>query len=280
LFACGFLFDLHFNHHMMYPSLPTSYPLFFSAALARLWHWGVAGLVGCLALGAAQANVIVETTRVIYPEARREVSFRVTNTSKDKPGFVQMWLDDGDASVAPEDANTPFNLTPPVARLAVDGSQVVRLVYTGEPLPADRESVFYFNLLEVPPKSAEENKISFAVRTRIKVFFRPKALRADPMSLMSKVSWQLAKEGNNWVALGTNPTPFHMSFFAVMLGQSGKFGGPIDGGMMSPMGKTSIVLGPVDKVPDPMKTFNQIKVDFVNDYGGATSLEFPLSGKP
>ena len=33
-------------------------------------------------------------------------------------------------------------------------------------------------------------------------------------------------------------------------------------------------------IPDPTKAFNQIKVDFVNDYGGATSLEFPLSGKP
>jgi hypothetical protein len=46
------------------------------------------------------------------------------------------------------------------------------------------------------------------------------------------------------------------------------------------MGKSSIVLGEVDKIPDPTKAFNQIKVDFVNDYGGATSLEFPLSGKP
>jgi chaperone protein EcpD len=265
---------------MMYTSLPPSSLPFSIAALARLWRWGVAAVVGSLALGAAQANMIVDTTRVIYPEARREVSFRVTNTAKDRPGFVQMWLDDGNANVAPEDATSPFNLTPPIARLGADGSQVVRLVYTGEPLPADRESVFYFNMLEVPQKSAEENKISFAVRTRIKVFFRPKALRADPMTLMNKVSWQLVKEGGNWVAVGTNPTPFHMSFFAVLLGQSGKFGGPIDGGMIPPMGKTSIVLGEVDKIADPTKAFNQIKVDFVNDYGGATSLEFPLSGKP
>ena len=265
---------------MMYTSLPLSFLPFFPFPLARLWRWGVAAVVSGWALGAAQANMIVDSTRVIYPEARRVVSFRVSNTAKDRPGFVQMWLDNGNANLAPEDATSPFNLTPPIARLGPDGSQVVRLVYTGEPLPVDRESVFYFNMLEVPQKSAEENKISFAVRTRIKVFFRPKALRADPMTLMSKVSWQLVKEGNNWVAEGTNPTPFHMSFFAVMLGQSGKFGGPIDGGMISPMGKTSIVLGEVDKIPDPIKTFNQIKVDFVNDYGGATPIEFPLSGKP
>ena len=127
---------------MMYTSLPPSSLPFFPAPLARLWRWGVAALVGCWALGAAQANMVVDTTRVIYPEARREVSFRVTNTSKDRPAFVQMWLDDGNANAAPEDATTPFNLTPPIARLQADGSQVVRLVYTGEPLPADRESVF------------------------------------------------------------------------------------------------------------------------------------------
>jgi len=124
---------------MIYTALhPSSLPL-STAALTRLWHWGVVAVVGSLALGAAQANMIVDTTRVIYPEARREVSFRVTNTAKDRPGFVQMWLDDGNANVAPEDATSPFNLTPPIARLGADGSQVVRLVYTGEPLPADRE---------------------------------------------------------------------------------------------------------------------------------------------
>ena len=262
---------------MIYTALhPSSLPL-STAALTRLWHWGVAAVVGSLALGAAQANMIVDTTRVIYPEARREVSFRVTNTAKDRPGFVQMWLDDGNANVAPEDATSPFNLTPPIARLGADGSQVVRLVYTGEPLPTDRESVFYFNMLEVPQKSAEENKISFAVRTRIKVFFRPKALRGDPAALYSQVQWKVLKQGDNWVAEGTNPTPYNMSFFSVSLGQGGRYDLSVDGGMVAPMSKVSIVLGEVSKINKP---FNQIKVEYITDYGGANPIEIAVNAAP
>ena len=76
-----------------------------------------------LALGwsNAQADMVIDTTRVIYPETKRDVNFKVTNVSKDRPAFVQMWLDDGNAAAAPEESVTPFNLTPPVARLKADG---------------------------------------------------------------------------------------------------------------------------------------------------------------
>ena len=81
-----------------------------------LTHWAKAvisatSLLALLPL--AQADMIIDTTRVIYPEAKREVSFKVSNVSKERPAFVQMWLDDGNAAAAPEEAVTPFNLTPP-----------------------------------------------------------------------------------------------------------------------------------------------------------------------
>ena len=149
------------------------YLRFTRRLLSALTHWAKAvvtatSLLALLPL--AQADMIIDTTRVIYPEAKREVSFKVTNVSKERPAFVQMWLDDGNAAAAPEEAVTPFNLTPPVAKLKTNSSQTVRLVFTGDPLPADRESVFWFNMLELPEKSNLENKLSFAVRTRIKVF--------------------------------------------------------------------------------------------------------------
>jgi chaperone protein EcpD len=227
-----------------------------------------------LGLSNALADMVIDTTRVIYPEAKRDVSFKVTNSNKDRPAFVQMWLDDGNSAAAPEDTVTPFNLTPPVARLKADGSQVVRLVFTGEPLPADRESVFYFNMLEVPQKGPEENKLSFAVRTRIKVFFRPKALRGDPAALYSQVQWKVLKQGDNWVAEGTNPTPYNMSFFSVSLGQGGRYDLSVDGGMVAPMSKVSIVLGEVSKINKP---FNQIKVEYITDYGGANPIEIAVN---
>jgi fimbrial chaperone protein/chaperone protein EcpD len=185
-----------------------------------------------------------------------------------------MWLDDGNAATPPEEAVTPFNLTPPVAKLKADSSQIVRLVYTGEPLPADRESVFYFNMLEVPQKSNEQTKISFAVRTRIKVFFRPKALKGELADQLDKVTWNLVKKDGNWVAEGTNPSVFHFSFFSLNLGSDGKFNISTEGGMIPPKSSASFVVGAVDKITQPLTT---IRVEFINDYGGAIPKEFPIS---
>ena len=227
-----------------------------------------------LCLSSARADMVVETTRVIYPEAKREVSFKVSNVNKERPAFVQMWLDDGNASASPEEAIAPFNLTPPISRIKPGGNQVVRLVFTGDPLPADRESVFYFNMLEVPQKSAEENKIAFAIRTRIKVFYRPKALKGELIDQLDKATWKLVKKDGNWMAEGTNPSAFHLSFFSLNLGSDGKFDVSSDGGMIPPKSTASFVVGAVDKITQPLKA---IKVDFVNDYGGASSKEFLLS---
>jgi P pilus assembly chaperone PapD len=252
------------------------YPLFspsgFSLCALRAQVLLVAlGFMACLPL--AQADMIIETTRVIYPESKREVSFKVSNVSKERPAFVQMWLDDGNAAAAPEDAITPFNLTPPVAKLKADSNQVVRLVFTGEPLPADRESVFWFNMLELPQKSSAENKLSFAVRTRIKVFYRPKTLKGEPTEYMAGVSWKVVKKDGKWVAEGTNPSPFNMSFFSMAFGRDGKFDLNAEGGMVPPKGNLSVVVGEVSKITKP---YNTIRVDYISDYGGVVSKEAPV----
>jgi chaperone protein EcpD len=227
----------------------------------------------CAALPIAHANMVIETTRAIYPESRRDVSFRVINADKERPAFVQMWLDDGNASAAPEDVVTPFNLSPAVARLKPTGAQVVRLVYTGEALPRDRESVFWFNMLEIPQRSKEDNRLTFSVRTRIKVFFRPTALKADPTTLMDSLTWTMRKKDGRWSIEAMNPTPFHMSFFSLELGHDGGFDSPVEGGMALPLGLTEFNL-PEERTLT--STFNRIRVNFINDFGGVVTKEFSL----
>jgi chaperone protein EcpD len=222
----------------------------------------------------ASADTVIETTRIIYPEARRDVSFKITNASKTTPSFVQMWLDDGNANSTPEEISTPFSLTPPIARLKADSSQVVRVVFTGEALPADRESVFWFNMLEVPPKSKEETRLSFAVRTRIKMFYRPKALKGDPMEWMDKVTWKVVRSEKAWMAEANNPSNFHMSMFSISLGTDGKYDVVADGGMVNPKGKASFPLTGTEKM-DKI-THKTLRVEYVNDYGGATTKELPI----
>jgi len=56
----------------------------------------------------------------------------------------------------------------------------VRITKTpvAERLPKDRESVFYFNLREIPPKSTKTNVMQLALPTQIKIFYLPEAIVA------------------------------------------------------------------------------------------------------
>jgi chaperone protein EcpD len=249
-----------------------SFPLFpglfkaFSALALSLLVLGVATR--------AQADMTIDTTRIIYLGGKRDVTFKISNISKEQPSFVQLWLDDGNISATAEDAVSPFNLTPPVARINAGASQVVRMVFTGEPLPPDRESIFYFNMLELPQKSASENKLSFAVRTRIKVFYRPEGIKGEPISGLDQVTWKIVQKDKEWVAEGSNPTPFYLSFFSLALDDNEKFEFSVDGNMLPPMGKLSVRLGEVGKMK---QTYKAIKVNYINDYGGATPKVLPIS---
>lgn len=54
-------------------------------------------------------------------------------------------------------------------------------MYTGEPLPADRESLFWMNVKAIPSldeKLANENTLQIAIQSRIKLFYRPSGLSA------------------------------------------------------------------------------------------------------
>lgn len=244
----------------------------FKTSLSQILCSGV--LLYVLCMPAAQADMVVETTRVVYQEGKRDVTFKVTNTSKERPAFVQMWLDDGNQQASPEEIATPFSMSPPVARINAGRSQVVRLVYTGEPQSKDKETLYWFNMLEVPPKSDEPNRLSFAIRTRIKLFFRPKALVNDPSSVTDNLQWSLKRNGNNWVIEGYNPTPFHMSFYSLKL-MDGNAALPVnEGGMLLPQSRQTFELKNADKL---LLNAKSLQVDLINDYGGVSSKEYLLA---
>ena len=97
---------------------------------ARRYFAGL-GLLG-LAF-AAQASVVITGTRIIYPAPAREVSVQIKNVGA-VPALVQVWLDRGDDSAQPGSAaaQTPFLLTPPIARLEPKRGQTIRLVYSAK----------------------------------------------------------------------------------------------------------------------------------------------------
>ncbi|EFL4494189.1 fimbria/pilus periplasmic chaperone [Escherichia fergusonii] len=124
----------------------------------------------------AHAGIVIYGTRVIYPEEKKEVIVQLMNQS-DHASLVQSWIDDGNTSLPPEQIEVPFLLTPPVARVPASSGQQLKIKKLASTLPADKESMFYLNVLDIPPNNPEndgKNVLKFAMQNRIKLIWRPK----------------------------------------------------------------------------------------------------------
>jgi chaperone protein EcpD len=222
------------------------------------------------------ASVVITGTRVVYPLNAKDVSVRLTNNGT-FPSLVQAWIDDGDIKASPENIAVPFILSPPMFRINPTRSQILRLVYTGEgKAPRDRETVYWLNVLEIPPKpeaSAGENTLQFAVRSRIKLFLRPQELSGDPASAPAQVKWRMVRDGASLKLLASNPTPFHVSLAEVVLATaSGTLGKPLSG-MVNPLSEQSFVF---EGAYPEGQAATMVRFKYVSDYGafidGATDL--------
>lgn len=237
------------------------------------------GLLG-LAAG-AQAAVVIASTRIVFPSNEREVTVRMTNEGA-APGLIQVWLDEGDPQAAPDQIRTPFILTPPMFRVDPGKGQTVRLLYNGQPMPQDRESLFWFNLLEVAPKpedSEDVNYMQMAFRTRIKVFFRPKALNSVQQveDAFAHLRWSLKRDANGEHSVKLdNPTPYHINLIGVALvGADGKsLSESEDGGMAEPGKAADFKLKGMKTPPAGKLT---VRYTYLNDYGGSVEKNAELS---
>lgn len=207
----------------------------------------------CLVFGQAQAGVIISGTRQIYPEPRREITVQVSNDDAHAARLVQVWLDGGDARLTAEHSEVPFTLSPPVFRLDPGKSQAIRLAYTQEPLPRDRESLFWLKVLEVPPATRQpeafaaaerQNQLRFAFRIRTKVFFRPQGLSGSPEDAPGQLIWTL-HTGKPAVLRVFNPSPFHVTFHDVALVVGGQVVPSDQQGMVAPHASLDLALPPL-----------------------------------
>src|SRR5579863_9536019 len=233
-------------------------------------------LAGSLIGARANANVVIGGTRVIYPADQREVTVKLSNAG-DQPALVQAWIDSGDVDAPPEKSNAPFVLTPPLTRIEPGRGLTLRLVYTQEPLPADRESVFYLNTLDIPPDAKpgdDRNLLQVAFRTRIKIFFRPAGLPGNPDEAAEQLKWKLVRDASGGYALDcSNDSAYHVSFNEVGIAHAGQVasGG---GGMVSPHGTTRFLLNDLTSLPSgPL----ELRYTSVNDYGAPVAHQQPIA---
>lgn len=223
--------------------------------------------VGVFALasgGTATAGVVMNATRYVYPADASEITIKVSNSGK-VPVLTQAWIDDGDSTATPETVNVPFNLTPPIARLEASKAQTLRLAFTGGDLPADVESLYWLNVLEVPPKSAEEktSAMQLAFRYRLKLFYRPAGLKGSPDAAAASLVWLRGADGALRVR---NDSAFHVAVNDIKATVNDEEV-TLEPFSVPPRGEKTVPLGDA-KLAEGAAT---IQYRTINDYGGFVS---------
>ena len=223
---------------------------------------------------ASQAGIQVIGTRVIFNGEKREASLPVDNNGS-RPFLVQAWIDDGKDLGGPAKENmTPFFVTPPLSRLDGGKKNILRVLRVGEmKLPTDRESIFWMNVKEIPEAAKEQNVLQIAMRTRIKLFYRPAGLveKFNPQDAYSKLTWallkpdsELAKDKKSFSLLVKNPTPDFITIIGVKI--NGKEEVP-SASMVPPFGETVYSL---EKTKYGQGGAESLIYQTINDYGGET----------
>lgn len=232
------------------------------------------GLIGSLfCVNACYADIVISGTRVIYPEKAKSVSVKLDNHGQ-KPLLVQSWIDDGRENVNPQELNVPFMVTPPVSRIDPDKGQTIKIAYLGSTLPQDKESMFWLNVLEIPPKpssDADQNILQLAFRTRIKVFFRPTGLKGSAADAIPALKWKARSTQQGWYLDVSNPSSFHVSFSKVSL-VSGKSRYEVESQTVKPGETQSFKIQGLTA----LSAGSKIECIAFNDYGGTIKSEITL----
>ncbi|WP_058912480.1 molecular chaperone [Entomohabitans teleogrylli] len=160
----------------------------------------------------AYAGVVIESTRYLYKEGSREISAQLDNKD-DTPYLIKSWIE-AEKGKAPN-----FMATPPLFRLEAKQNNTIRIFPTVNisNAPKDRESVYFFNVMSIPPSDdnhADSNTLQLAVRHRMRLIYRPKAIQELSINEESKkLEW---RRTNNKITL-KNPTPFFFYFDSVKI---------------------------------------------------------------
>lgn len=213
---------------------------------------------------AAEAALVMKGTRIIYQSNENETSIAIDNKSE-APSLVQTWIDNGNIEKAPTNIQVPFILSPPIFRIDGNKRQILRIIYTGEKLPNDRESIFWLNVLEIPPKNSETNTLQFTYRSRIKLFFRPEGLPLTANDGIKELEWNITHENTKSYIDIKNKSPFFVSLVNLKL-ISENNSKEVKPSMIAPFSNEKIEIDGKN-----IKTPLKLEYKAVNDFGGITT---------
>jgi len=222
------------------------------------------------------AGVTITGTRIVFSASQQTATVQLNNSS-DKPAMIQAWLDNGDPKQIPEAGKIPFILTPPLTRIEAKSGQMIRLIAKDtQSLPQDRESVYWFNILDIPATEQQldagaKNKLQVSIRSRIKLFYRPEKLKISQKKAFASVGFKY--DAIKKAISVSNPSPYYLSFERVDF-KNGKdqlsYTDPL---MIAPFSTEAI---------KPNIKFHPTQANYllINDYGGSVEHTASFGGTP
>lgn len=212
----------------------------------------------------AQAAFVLGSTRVVYNAGDNDVTLSVMNTST-LPYAGQAWtgpFETTDNSAISSGA-PDFVITPPVFRVEPGETQKLRFILANKPPSEEVESVYWINVQEIPPEPKNANTLQFAQRIRIKLFYRPDALKGlSAAQAPDSLEINLTEDG---ISI-KNPTPFSVSFLSPLLeDKAGKKHSLDDLLTLLPGDDHIVKCQPCD--------YTRFHFQSINDFGGIDSHE-------
>ncbi|WP_086982879.1 fimbrial biogenesis chaperone [Vibrio aphrogenes] len=202
----------------------------------------------------AMASVTLGNTRIIYPSNTlgKDIVF---NNNDHSDYIIQAWVDNGDIDSTPEDADSDFILMPAMFKIQGKSNQVLRMMYSGQELPLDRESIFYFNFVQFPLSKTNDNQMVVVLKNRVKVLYRPKGLASSLIKSVDKLTYNIKKGSLNI----KNDSGYYINIANVIVKSSNEEQ-MINNVTISPFSSFKKSLA--------IKNPEEVKVSFINDQGG------------
>lgn len=230
----------------------------------------ITAVTSCI-VSSAHAALTISATRIVHGSDKQSSSIIVANPST-QLFAVQSWVDtqtdDGTTAV-------PLIAAPALFRLDPGKQQTVQINRIPNDLPEDRESLFYFNVQEIPQAQEEQtNTLTIALRTRIKLFYRPATLQGSPEESLKTLQWSVQHANGKAQLLVHNPSPYHYTFRRVQLGSPTERRNIEAQEMVTP--KSTVAY---DLPTQALSPGTQVFFTTISDYGGTTSeMAAPVTG--
>lgn len=216
----------------------------------------------------ASAAIALDRTRIIFSGTAKSTTTTISNQNKTLPYLAQAWIEDATGTKI----ESPLTALPPLQRVEPGAKGQVKVQATGNTaqLPQDRETLFYFNLREIPPKASTPNSLQIALQTRIKMFYRPASLAIkEGESKVYQQDLTLTRQGSHYVI--NNPTGYFVTIAKASTAPGGKEIANFKAVMVEPKGSATLP-------GDASALGSHPALTFINDWGGRPTLIFNCAG--